>query len=118
MATRGGRFAAIPNIPQGGITDWQFNLLTAMKENIELLTGARGSDNSARAITKGQLTVANPPSQTMTKVTAEGAGFIINNVAVPSLDDYSKLVLDVQRLANDVAILRAILNTLINQLKG
>jgi hypothetical protein len=118
MATRGARFAAIPSIPQGGITDWQFSLLTAMKENIELLTGARGSDDSARAILKGQLTVANPPPQTMVRVTAEGTGYIISGVAVPSIDDYSKLILDVQQLANDVANLRATLNALINQLKG
>ena len=118
MAARGPRFAAIPSIPQGGLTDWQFNTLTAMKENLELLTGARGSDNSVRAVVKGQVTVANPPTQTMTRVTAQGTGFTISGATVPSLDDYSKLVSDVQQLANDVANLRATVNTLINQLKG
>lgn len=118
MATRGPRFTAIPSIPQGGLTDWQFNTLTAMKENIELLTGARGSDNSVRAVVGGQVTVASPSAQTMVRVTATGAGFTISGVTVPSLDDYSKLVLDVQQLANDVANLRATVNTLINQLKG
>ena len=118
MATRGPRFTAIPSIPQGGLTDWQFNTLTAMKENLELLIGARGSDNSVRAVTGGQITVSNPVSQTMTRVTAVGTGFTISGVTVPSLDDYSKLVLDVQQLANDVANLRTTVNTLINQLKG
>ena len=106
MATRGPRFTAIPSIPQGGLTDWQFNTMSAMKENIELLTGARGSDNSVRAITGGQVTVNNPAPQTMTRVTATGAG------------DYFKLVSDVQQLANDVANLRATVNALVNQLKG
>lgn len=118
MTARGPRFAAIPAIPQGGLTDWQFNTLTAMKENLELLTGVRGTDNSVRAVVKGQVTVANPPTQNMTRVTAQGTGFTIGGATVPSLDDYGKLVSDVQQLANDVANLRATVNTLINQLKG
>lgn len=118
MATRGPRFTAIPSIPQGGLNDWQFNTLTAMKENIELLTGARGADNSVRAVVKGQVTVSNPPTQNMTRVTAQGTGYTIGGATVPSLDDYGKLVSDVQQLANDVANLRTTVNTLINQLKG
>jgi hypothetical protein len=54
----------------------------------------------------------------MTRVTATGAGFTISGVNVPSADDYIKLVSDVQQLANDVANLRATVNTLVNQLKG
>jgi len=118
MATRGPRFTAIPSIPQTGLTDWQFNTMNAMKENIELLTGARGADNSVRAVVAGQVTVANPATQTMTRVTAQGAGYTISGVTVPSLDDYGKLVSDVQQLANDVANLRSTVNTLVNQLKG
>lgn len=118
MATRGPRFTAIPPIPPGGLTDWQFNTLTAMKENLELLTGARGVDKSMRAIIKGQVTVSNPPTQNMTRVTAQGTGYTISGVLVPSLDDYGRLLSDVQQLANDVANLRATVNTLINQLKG
>lgn len=118
MASRGPRFTAIPSIPQGGLTDWQFNTMTAMKENIELLIGARGSDRSVRAVVSGQITVANPPNQTMTRVSAGGAGFTIGGTTVPSLDDYIKLVSDVQQLANDVASLQATVNALINQLKG
>ena len=118
MATRGPSFTSIPNIPQGGITDWQFSTLTAMKENIELLTGARGLDNSVRAIVNGQVTVPSPAAQTMSRVTAAGTGFTISGVNVPSLDDYVKLLSNVQQLANDVASLRATVNTLINQLKG
>lgn len=118
MATRGPRFTAIPSIPQGGMTDWQFNTLTAMKENIELLVGARGTDNSVQAVTKGQVTVSNAPAATMTNVTAQGTGYTISGVTVPSLEDYGRLVTNVQQLANDVASLRATVNTLINQLRG
>ena len=118
MATRNSRFSAIPNIPQSGLTDSQANTILALKENIELLIGARGSGNATRAILGGQVTVANPSTQTMSRVTATGAGFTISGVNVPSLDDYNKLTVNVQQLANDVASLRLTVNTLINQLKG
>lgn len=115
---RGARFVSIPSIPQGGLTDWQYNTLNSLKENVELLTGARGTDNSVRAVVSGQVTVANPAAQTMTRVTATGAGLTISGATVPTLDDYITLVQNVQSLANDVASLRATVNTLVNQLKG
>lgn len=117
MATRTPRFAAIPSISQQGLTGWQFQTLTAMKENIDLLTGAKGG-GATTALTAGSVTVSPAPVQTMQRVTATTAGFTISGVTVPSLDDYSKLVTDVQLLANDVAALRATVNALINQLKG
>jgi hypothetical protein len=119
MAVRPPRFSAIPTIPQTGLTDWQFVTLNAMKENLELLTGARGNSAvSAAAITRGAVTVADTPAQTMQRVTAEGVGFTISGVTVPSLDDYVKLVTNVQQVANDVAVLRNTVNVLIAQLKG
>jgi hypothetical protein len=54
----------------------------------------------------------------MQRVTAEGTGFTISGVTVPSLEDYGKLIANVQQLANDVATLRNTVNALINQLKG
>ena len=118
MAARGPRFTAIPSIPQSGLTDWQFNTLNAMKENLELLIGARGSDSSVRALVAGQVTVSNPATQRMTQITAQGVGYTISGVTVPSLDDYVKLATNVQQLADDVASLRSTVNTLVNQLKG
>lgn len=116
MTARSPRFTAIPNIPQQGLSDWQFGTLNAMKENIELLTGARGS--SAAALTRSSVTVTSAPTQTMQRVTAEGTGYTISNVTVPALEDYGRLILNVQQLANDVAALRNTVNALINQLKG
>jgi len=118
MATR-GRFTSIPAIPQSGLSDWQFNALNSMKEDIELLVGSRGEpDGLSRAVTKGMIGVEGAPPQTMTRVTAEGAGYTISGVTVPSLDDYAKLVGNVQELANDVSNLRTVLNALISQLRG
>ena len=117
MATRSARFVAIPNVPLQGLTDWQFQTLTAMKENLELLTGARGG-TATSAVTRGSLTVTSAPAQNMVRVTADGSGYTISGVTVPSLDDYTKLISNVQQLANDVAALRNTVNTLIAQLKG
>lgn len=119
MASRTGRFAAIPAVPQSNLNPWEFATLNALKENVEILTGARGDATAAnRALIRGQVTVAGAPNQTMTQVSAKGVGFTISGVNVPSAEDYIKLVNDVQNLANDVASIRATLNTLIQQLKA
>jgi hypothetical protein len=113
------RFTAIPDVPQAGVDFWQVQTLTAMKENVELLAGTGGElDGSSRAVTRGDVRITSAPPQTMTRVTATGAGFTISGVDVASLDDYSKLVSDVQQLANDVANLRSTVNELISQLRG
>jgi hypothetical protein len=114
---RGPSFTAIPAIPQAGLTDWQYRVLSAMKEDVELLTGARAS-GALRALTRSQLTVSDAPTQSLQQVTAEGVGFTISGVQVPSLDDYVKLLSNVQQIANDVAQIRNTLNTLIQQLKA
>lgn len=119
MTIRTIRFAAVPAIPQGNLTEWQSAVLSALKENVELLTGARRtSGGSAQAVVRGQFTVSAPPAQNMTRLSAQGTGYTISNVTVPSIEDYSRLLSDVQTLANDVATLRATVNTLITQLKG
>ncbi len=115
MATRLPKFTAIPNIPQQGLSEWHFITLNAIKENIDMLIGARGKDVSA--VTRGSVTVTTP-AQTLKQVTALGTGYTINGVTVAGLTDYVKLVKDVQQLANDVASLQNTLTGLLNQLKG
>lgn len=113
------RFSAIPNPPQTEMSGWQYYMLNALKENVELLTGARGEkDSASRAITKASVTVTQAPDQTLRQVTAQGAGVNIEGAVVPAMDDYTELLKNVQMLANDVASLRATLNTLITQLRG
>lgn len=112
------RFTSIPAIPQGGMTDWQTILISAVKENVELLTGIRGElDGNSRAVTKGDVTLLELPLQDMKQVSAKGAGFTISGQEVAGLDDYGKLINDVQTLANDLAYTRRALNLLIRQLK-
>jgi len=113
------RFTAIPAVPQGGITDWQSVLITSVKENVELLTGLRGEvDLASKAITQGQITLEQMGDQNMKQVSAKGSGFTISGQEVAGLDDYGLLLTDVQTLANDLAYTRAVLNALIQQLRG
>lgn len=113
------RFTAIPAIPTADISDWQGQVLNRMKENVELLCGIRGeADGASRAITDDRITIKTYDDPTFTRVSATGEGFTINNVNVASLADFGRLINDVQLLANDVAIMREMLNTIITQLKG
>lgn len=112
------RFTGIPSLPQSGVDEWQYRVLGAMKQNIELLIGTRGEeDSSSRALLKSSVAVGSAPEPSLRSVSAVGSGFTISGAQVPSLADYQKLVSDMQSLVNDVANLRATVNTLISQLR-
>ena len=119
MATRKARFTAIPNLPQLGIPGEQAYVLSALKENVDLLIGAKGTKfTDSKAVIKGSVTVAPVPDPELLRVSAEGAGFSVSNALVPDFDDYVKLISNVQSLISDVAALRKTVNTLIQQLKS
>jgi hypothetical protein len=113
------RFTGIPEIPQGGIDDWQYRTLDTLKQNVELLAGIRGeADGASAAVLRSSVTTRAPTSANFQGLSATGAGFTISNVQVPSLDDYTALLRDFQALAQDVANLRATVASLINQIRG
>lgn len=113
------KFTGIREVPLDGINFALYESLTSLKQNVELLTGQRGeSDNASRALTGAFITVSPLTSPRFSALTAEGAGFTLQNARVPSYDDYIKLLTDVQNLASDMADLRATVNGLIAQLKG
>ena len=113
------RFVGIPALPEQGLDESQYQLLDSMKQNLELVTGTRGeTDRASAAVTKGSLTVSEPATQQMTRVSATGAGVTVSNVSVPTLSDYGALLQDVQTLAADVANLRATVTLLVRQLRG
>lgn len=113
------RYTAIPAVPTVGVEEWQSRLLNALKQNVELLTGTRGeTDLASLAINRARLTVSVPPTQEMVRVSAQGGGVTISGTNVPVLEDYNQLIVDVQKLANDVANLRATVEVLITQLRG
>ena len=118
MALR-SRYTAVPAVPLVGVDEWQSQLLNAIKENVELLIGARGeTDRASAALNRASLNVSVPPAQTMTRISASGSGVTISGTNVPVLEDYTQLLNDVQRLANDVANLRATVEILVTQLRG
>jgi len=121
MATRIPQFTVIPPLPQTGLQPWQYGFYTAVKQNIDMLTGTADSNVTAnKSITSGGITVSAPPEQKMKQVTAKGAGvgLVQEQQSVPLLDDYGKLLSNVQTLANDVANISKTLEILIQQLKG
>ena len=54
----------------------------------------------------------------MQQVSAKGNGFSHSGDDIAGLDDYVKLITDVQTLANDLNYTRETLNVLIKQIKG
>lgn len=113
-------FSAVPPAPNGDNKEWQFRFNNAVKQNIELLTGQRGT-SSDRSLLRGQVTVNLAGELNMRQVTATGLSVAVNSgtsTLVVTQADYAKLLVDVQTLANDVANIRATLNALISQLKG
>ena len=117
MATR---YAAIPAIPQGNLTGAStIVLITALKENVELLTGTRGEDDLAsKAVAIDQIKQNALGRQDAVAVNAKGLGVTISGTNVPNYDDYVKLVNDVQTLMNDLFATREAIDTLLAQLKG
>jgi len=110
-------FAALRDIPTTGLSEWEASLLNGMKENIELLTGARV--NGVKAVMSDVLAsrIKAVDNLTSRQITAVGAGFNISGNNVPSLADYNLLRQDVQTLINDVARMQTTLNNLIQALE-
>jgi hypothetical protein len=109
-------YAPLPAVPQVGIPEWQFQFLNGVKQNIEVLTAQRG-DTGFQALIARQVGVRPMGDLNLKQVTATGAGFTISGVQVAGLEDYSKLVVDVQTLIGDVAYIKDVLNALITQLR-
>jgi hypothetical protein len=111
-------FSSMPEPSLQGLDFSLYEILTAMKQNIELLTGQRNElDGGSRAITTAAITVAEPGTPQFLS-TAAGVGITINGMRVPSYDDYINLLTDVRNLGKDVEELRALMSTLITQLRN
>lgn len=113
------RHVATPEVPDT-LLDWQSVLFSAMKENIELLTGTRGeSDLASMAIVRGDLTVKQVGEQSMISVTTSGDdGYTISAQDVAALNAMRNLRSDVQALANDLYATRQALDLLIRNMTG
>jgi len=112
------KFQGIPSIPNEKIPQWQYDLLSAFKENIEILMGQRGP---GRSVTNDAIGVIPQDRQVMKLVSARGDGnYNTTQLAAngsPTLADYYKLLNDTQQLATDVAKIQEALNTLLTNLR-
>lgn len=104
------QYQGLPAIPNEKIPQWQYDLLAALKENIEIMMGQRGP---GRAITNDTIGVVPQDNIVMRQVSARGDYYTISTFNVPALSDYTKLLNDVQQLATDVAKIQDSLNALL-----
>jgi hypothetical protein len=109
-------FAPIIGVSQlPGVPPIIIQHLNAVQENVEILTGQRGTGN--RALMIGDLeAIPVVSSATLQQITATGSSSITTVAAL--LADEQRLISDVVKLANDVNALRNTLNSLIAKLKG
>lgn len=109
------QFQGLPAIPNEKIPQWQYDILSALKENIEILMGQRGP---GRSVTNDSIGVQPQNFQLMTQISARGDNYLISGAYVPTLADYTKLLNDVQQLALDVAKIQDALNALLQNLRN
>lgn len=114
-----GRFIGVPEVPEGALTEVQVSLFNSLKENVELLTGTRGeNDLASLALVRSDVAVNQLGQQDMARVSARGEGFTISGQDVASLTDFSRLINDVQILANDLVRTRDAFDRLVRSLGG
>ena len=74
------RFVAVPGLPEEGLSDAQSILITAIKQNVELLAGLRDeADLQSKAVTKGDITVNLQPLQNLHQLALIFLHFLILN---------------------------------------
>lgn len=109
-------FAPLRDVPLTGLSEWEYSLLGGMKENLEILTGARVL--GVRAVMSDTVQVAALGNQSMLQTSTTGAFYTISGVDVPTHADYLQLREDLQALANDLTYTRAAFDVLLRQLKA
>ncbi|WP_299077069.1 hypothetical protein [uncultured Paraglaciecola sp.] len=109
-------FAAMPGLPQEGLTDAEYRLLSAIKQNIEELTG-QGRTTTHIAVLKGSIaTEGISTSGTVTGVNIGQTAVTVSGQTIPTYDDFISLANTTQSLINEVASLRNTVNALISEL--
>jgi hypothetical protein len=113
------KFQGIPAIPPEKVQQWQYDVLAAMKENIEILLGQRGP---GRVVTNDSILVEAAERQIMKQLSARGDYYNLTTtggvIQFPRLDDYVKLLNDVQQLSIDVNNIQEALNALLANMKA
>ena len=108
-----------------GLNLAESGLFRALKENVEILTGARVSN--VRALTNDLVTIVPTDNQQLKRTTAGANGYatsypnsasLVYPLVIVSATDYAALVSDVQNVMNDLARVQNVVNSLIAQLRG
>jgi len=120
-------WSPIPDVPLEGLNAAESGLFRAMKENLELAAGVRIP--GIYALGSPNVTVAVQDVQQMKHVSAGANGYAVSYpngaslaaatgaIVIISATDYANLISDVQGVANDVARLQNVVNSLIAQLQ-
>jgi len=115
-------YRAIPDISRQA-EPWEYDVLSAMKEDLEILMGTRVP--GVGAATTSVETSPNATMQTQTRITAAGNGYQTTSggllpatVQVPALADYIKLATDVQTIMQDMTRIQGVLVALISELRS
>lgn len=104
-------FTALPNVPQQGeLSEWEAAFFSAVKQNMDLLTGQYGSEFAA--ILGGDIVIAPVPAMTLRQINT-GSTLVIGADNVTTYSNYLTLIADMTKLANDVAAIRSRLNALV-----
>ena len=90
-------FVALPPVPTSGLTEAEFQLLAAINQNLNVLTGQITTDY--KAVISGQITLMEAPELQSTGLTSADSGAVASALQV--------LISDVQALRDTVNILIA-----------
>lgn len=100
-------FPAIRDVPQAGVPSWEYDILSQLKEAVEILTGQR--DAGAHAVMSGNISTRQANNITMTRVTTSISGAY-------SQTEILALAQNLQDLASNVVLLQNQVNDLIAKL--
>ncbi len=109
-------FPTVPSVFPGNAPTTVVRVLKAIKENIDLLTGKKGS-GTHRAVIPGQITIGTPHELRINDATSI-KGYEISGRTVADVTDTAQLATNVQDLINEERFTRDTLIALIKQLKG
>lgn len=110
------QYRAIPHVDTPALKDVGTlgEIVSALTENVEILTGQRGP---GRAITNDALGVKPQDNLTRTQIRTPLGGTTSAAGGVPTYTEYVNLATDVQQLITDVAKIQYALNTLISNME-
>ena len=111
-------FQAIPDVPLEGLNQALYSLLSAMKENLEIMMGVRQS--GVKAVMSDAVTTLIADNITQVRRSAQGAYThytSFSTMDVVSVTDYVKLLDDVQQVINELVLLQRQVNDLITRMQ-